>query len=95
MFLHEEKEKVSYERTSKLGNVHQYYRDKTIAVFRCDSCGEIFRRDRAKMNPKRLNNNFYHVCDNCDSKKFAQKKGVESRKIWDMPVSSLKTLDRL
>lgn len=46
------------------------------------------------MDPKRLNNNFYHVCGNCDPKKFAQLKGVEARKVWDMPVSSLKTLDQ-
>jgi len=47
------------------------------------------------MDPKRLNNNFYHVCSNCDAKKFAQSKGVEARKVWDMPVSSLKTIDQL
>ena len=29
------------------------------------------------------------------AKKFAQEKGVESRKVWDMPVSSLKTLGSL
>jgi len=44
------------------------------------------------MNPKRLNNLVYHVCGNCDPKRFAQEKGVEARKVWDMPVSSLKTL---
>ena len=44
------------------------------------------------MDPKRLTNNYYHVCGSCDAKKFAQEKGVESRKVWDMPVSSLKTI---
>lgn len=46
------------------------------------------------MDPKRLTNNVYHVCGDCDAKKFAQEKGVESRRVWDMPVSSLKTLDQ-
>ena len=95
MYLREETEKVKHTRTSKLGHSHEYYREKTVVVFRCDSCQEEFKRDRQRMSPKRLSNNFYHVCDHCDVKRFAQQKGVESRKIWDMPVSSLKTLDQL
>jgi hypothetical protein len=47
------------------------------------------------MDPARATNQFYHVCNNCDAKQFAQAKGVERRKIWEMPVSSLKTLDQL
>ena len=39
------------------------------------------------MDPKRLNNNYFHVCGNCDAKVFAQKKGVEKKQIWDMPAS--------
>jgi len=46
------------------------------------------------MDPKRLNNNYYHVCGDCDAKRFAQEKGVEARRVWDMPVSSLKTIDQ-
>lgn len=95
MYLNEEKEIVEYSRLSKHGNSHRYYRSKTIAVFRCDNCGDIFRRDRAKMSPKRLSNNYFHVCALCDAKKFAQKKGVENRKIWDMPASSLDDISRL
>jgi ABC-type ATPase with predicted acetyltransferase domain len=89
MFLQEEKITSEFQRVSKLGTVHTYLRDKIVAIFRCDSCGEIFRRDRQKMSPKRLNNNYFHVCGCCDSKKFAQRKGVDSRKIWDMKASSL------
>jgi hypothetical protein len=69
-------------------------RKKTVLIFRCDCCNEIFMRDKGSMDPKRMNNNVYHVCSDCDAKKFAQEKGVESRKVWDMPVSSLKTLDK-
>ena len=47
------------------------------------------------MDPKRLTNNVYHVCGTCDAKKFAQMKGVEARKVWSMPASSLKTIDQL
>jgi hypothetical protein len=47
------------------------------------------------MDPARLTNQFYHVCSKCNAKQFAQSKGVERRKIWEMPVSSLKTLDQL
>jgi len=83
-----------YMRTSKRGKVHTYARRKAVVVFRCDCCQGVFNRDKGDMDPKRLNNNFYHVCGDCDAKKFAQSKGVESRKVWDMPASSLKTLDQ-
>jgi len=86
---------TTHERPSKYGRIHVYNRKKTIIVIRCDCCKEVFRRDRGSMNPKRLTNNFYHVCSNCDAKKFAQEKGVERRRIWDMPVSSLKRLGQL
>lgn len=95
MFLYEEKKTIKYQRNSKLNTKHDYYRVKTVAVFRCDNCGEVFQRNRSDMSPKRLNNNFFHVCQNCDSKKFAQKKGVENRKIWDMPASSLDDISKL
>ena len=95
MYIGEEKELVIHERVSKLGNTHTYERLKTVVIFRCDNCHNFFRRDRQKMNPKRLTNSVYHCCNNCDAKKFAQSKGVESRMVWDMPVSSLKTLDQL
>jgi hypothetical protein len=40
------------------------------------------------MDPKRLSNNYFHVCENCNAKVFAQKKGVEKKKMWDLPASS-------
>ena len=87
--------KKEYQRASKLGKTHSYYRHQTILIIRCDKCGIEFTRERGSMSPKRIDNNVYHVCNCCDSKRFAQEKGVESRHIWDMPVSSLKTLDQL
>ena len=94
MYIGTEFRQTQYMRTSKKGKHHTYSRNKTVIVFKCDSCGGVFNRDKGNMDPKRLNNNFYHVCSNCDAKKFAQEKGVESRRVWDMPVSSLKTLDQ-
>lgn len=88
MFVGEFKEKTKYNRVSKFGKEHPYYRLKTYCSFRCDSCNAEFVRERGKMNPNRLNNNVFHVCANCDSKKFAQKKGVERRQIWNMSASS-------
>jgi hypothetical protein len=84
---------TEYKRTSKLGKTHSYIRKKEILIFRCDSCCEIFHRDRQQMDHNRISNNVYHVCNNCDGKRFAQQKGVESRKVWDLPVSSLRSLD--
>ena len=80
--------KKMYERYSKLGKLHKYYRDVTMVIMRCDSCNTEFERPRGNMDPKRLNNNYFHVCKDCDSKKFAQKVGVQKKQIWDMPASS-------
>jgi hypothetical protein len=87
MYLKNFKEISYHERASKNGKIHRYKREKTVLVFRCDSCDCEFSREKSKMSPKRVSNNYFHICDKCDSKRFAQKKGVEKRKIWDMPAS--------
>jgi len=94
MYIGTEYQQTKHMRTSKCGKNHTYFRKKRVVTFRCDCCQGIFKRDKGSMDPSRLNNNYYHVCGNCDAKKFAQEKGVESRRVWDMPVSSLKTLDQ-
>jgi protein-arginine kinase activator protein McsA len=88
MFLKTKTQRTTYSRTSKLGLTHDYERIKTIAEFRCDNCDAEFERDIQKVNRKRLSNNYFHVCSNCDSKRFAQRKGVEQKKIWDLPAST-------
>jgi hypothetical protein len=95
MFITTELETTVHTRTSKLGQEHTYNRTRTLAVFRCDNCGEGFCRPKEKISPKRLNNNYFHCCEHCDAKRFAQKKGVERRLIWDMPVSSTADISRL
>lgn len=95
MYIGLEYELCKYSRQSKLGKSHEYYRKKCIVVLRCDSCGAMFSREKGKLDPKRLSNNYFHVCGNCDPKKFAQKKGVENRKIWDMKASSLNDISKL
>jgi hypothetical protein len=95
MFITTEIETTKHTRTSKLGVEHEYKRIRTLAVFRCDNCGEGFCRPKEKISPKRLNNNYFHCCEHCDAKRFAQKKGVERRLIWDMPVSSSLDISRL
>jgi DNA-directed RNA polymerase subunit RPC12/RpoP len=59
-----------------------------MAHLLCDQCGLKFLRNIGKMNKKRLSNDFYHVCTNCDAKRFAQSKGVERRKIWNMSADA-------
>jgi predicted RNA-binding Zn-ribbon protein involved in translation (DUF1610 family) len=87
MFLKEYKEKNLYVRSSKTGKDHIYSREKTYALFACDNCGEEFSRDLKHMDRKRLSDNYFHCCSGCDAKRFAQRKGVERKKIWDMPAS--------
>jgi len=88
MFVTTEIQRTEYTRTSKLGAEHTYTRDKTVALFRCDNCDSDFKRDVRKVDRKRLSNNYFHVCSNCDAKRFAQRIGVEQKKIWDMPAST-------
>lgn len=94
MFLGTEFRQTQHVRTSKRGRHHTYSRNKTVVILQCDSCGVVFTRDKGSMDPKRLTNDYYHVCCDCDAKKFAQSKGVESRNVWSMPASSLKSLDQ-
>jgi len=88
MYLGEYSEKTRHVRHSKLGITHEYYRTKTMIKLRCDNCDTEFTRERSRMSPKRLDNNFFHVCGNCDAKIFAQKRGVEKRKVWHLTASS-------
>ncbi len=87
MFLKTKSQVNQHTRVSKSGVEHTYTRTKTLAVFRCDNCDELFERELKKVQSKRLSNNYFHCCSNCDSKRFAQRKGVERKKIWDMPAS--------
>jgi hypothetical protein len=88
MFLRTRQQITEYIRVSKLGKEHCYSKLKTVAEFRCDNCDEIFYRDLKKIARKRLSNNYFHCCSNCDHKRFAQRKGVERKQIWDMPAST-------
>lgn len=87
MFLKTKSQESQHVRVSKLGVEHTYTRIKTLAVFRCDNCDELFERELKKVQTKRLSNNYFHCCSNCDAKRFAQRKGIERKKIWDMPAS--------
>lgn len=88
MFLKTETQENQYLRRSKCGREHTFVRKKTVAIFRCDNCDQGFIRDLKHMDRKRLSNNYFHCCSSCDPKRFAQRKGIEQKKIWDMPAST-------
>jgi len=88
MFIKEYLIDTWHMRRSKLGKQHTYCRKKTMVVLRCDNCNTEFTRERGKMDPKRLNNNYFHVCENCDAKRFAQKRGVNAKQVWSLKASS-------
>ena len=88
MFIGTTKITAHYSRKSKSGTEHTYFRIKTLAVFICDKCYTEFNRDLGKMDHRRLNNEYFHVCPNCNPKQFAQEQGVERRKLWNTPVDS-------
>ncbi len=87
MFLKVKTQTNQHVRISKLGIEHTYKRKRTLVVLRCDNCDTVFERDLKHIDRKRLSNNYFHCCSKCDSKRFAQRKGVEQKKIWDMPAS--------
>jgi protein-arginine kinase activator protein McsA len=88
MFLKLERKKMVYSRKSKTGVEHEYFRFRSVALFRCDNCDSLFERDLKHIQAKRLSNNYFHVCSNCDSKRFGQKRAVEKKKMWDMPAGT-------
>ena len=88
MFVETVKVVQTYTRPSKSNKSHVYTRSKTIARFVCDSCSQSFERELGSMDRRRLNNDYQHVCSNCDSKRFAQKVGVERRRLWNMSVDA-------
>ena len=88
MFLGTEQKESTHKRKSKHGNEHEYKRVKTVVKLQCDNCDNVFTRDLKKISRARLSNNYFHVCNDCDAKRFAQRKGVEQKQMWDMPVNT-------
>lgn len=88
MFLETKKISIQYTRKSSLGVEHTYSRIKTLAVLRCNSCLSVFERELGKMDHRRTSTEYQHVCPNCNPKHFAQARGVENRRLWNLPVDS-------
>ena len=59
MFKRIEKEVRFYVRKSKTGKTHPYKRLRSYAVFECDECHIEFKREKGKIDPKRLDD--YYV----------------------------------
>jgi hypothetical protein len=95
MFIETKRVQIEYTRPSKLGLSHTYKRTQTLVVMECDVCSNIFERTLSTMDRRRLDNQYHHVCSNCDAKRFAQKKGVERRRLWNLPVDSDLKIGRL
>lgn len=88
MFVKLQQIQKNYSRPSKYGKVHSYSRKQSIAFFRCDNCDREFDRQIGKMDHRRLSNGYFHVCPECDTKRFAQKKAVERRTVWNLQANS-------
>ena len=94
MFLRTEKKIQYYMRKGKHGH-HPYKRKKTLVFFECDNCHEEFTRDKGQVDPKRLNNDYSHVCEKCDPKRFAQKVGVLQRKKLNVRVDTMVDISKM
>jgi len=95
VFIDTKVQENQYVRRSKLGVEHGYKRRKTIAIFTCDNCDVQFERELKNMHSKRMSNNYFHCCPNCDVKRFAQRKGVEHKKIWSMSTDADLPIDKI
>lgn len=95
MFIREESQVFEHTRSSKNGKNHSYKRSRRVVHFVCDNCSQEFSRLREHMDPKRLSNNYFHVCSDCNSKKFAQRRSIERKKSWDLLASSELPVSRL
>ena len=95
MLLTIKKVVTEYTRKSKLGLEHTYAKVRSIVILRCDNCGNIFERAQSTISPKRRSNVYFHVCEHCDPKRFAQRKGVERRFIWNKLASSTDDISKL
>jgi hypothetical protein len=95
MLIGQKKVISTYKRLSRLGTVHEHTRAKIVLELRCDNCSRLFERDQSRLDPKRRSNAYFHVCSECDAKRFAQRKGVERRFIWDRPASSSDDISKL
>jgi hypothetical protein len=78
--------KKEYQRLSKQGKSHPYFRTHEVAVLQCDCCRTQFERRVRDMDRRRLTEEHTHVCQSCDQKQYAQLKGVESRRFWNTTV---------
>lgn len=90
MYIKETTEIHLHQRESKLGNVHNFKRRRTVYHFQCDACGKEFLRDKSKVAPSRASNKYHHVCASCDVHRYAQKLGIEMRKIYRLDASCTK-----
>lgn len=87
--------KKEYQRLSKQGKSHQYFRTHEIAILQCNSCGTRFERRVRDMDRRRLTPDHDHVCNECDQKRYAQSKGVESKRFWNTTVDLDKDIDSI
>ena len=78
--------RIEYSRLSKQGKQHFYFRNRKVALLLCDCCNSQFERPVKQMDPRRLTDEHTHVCPMCNTKKFAQSRGVEARKFWNTTV---------
>jgi hypothetical protein len=95
MLIELRQDRIEYSRESKQGKAHSYFRNHTTAVLLCDCCGNKFERRARDMDPRRLTKDHTHVCLDCSPKKYAQRKGVESRRFWNITVDLDKDLDSI
>ena len=87
--------RTEYTRLSKNGNKHVYFRNRNMAVLKCDCCTITFERPVREMDTKRLGAGYTHVCPNCNPKQFAQSKGVECRRFWNTTVDLDVDIDKI
>lgn len=88
MLIGTAKEKSHYWRRVDGKEKHIVQTERTIYHLQCDNCGVEFYRYAKTFNK----NSESHVCNNCDQKRFAQKKSATWRQLNKLDASSSKKL---
>ncbi len=55
-----------FKRESKLGICHTVRRNKIVYVFKCDTCGDTFKKPKSHTVVERVKNAHKHFCDKCN-----------------------------
>jgi len=62
MLIETQKSLKLFKRESKLGVCHTVRRNNVWYIFKCDTCGDTFKKPKSKVDPVRIKKSHKHFC---------------------------------